>query len=403
MIGNTRTTYGSVAQALHWATALLILTLLALGLYMEGLPESTTAEVEAKFDLYSLHKTIGIATLAMAIARVLWALSQPHPVPLNSDRKIETLAAQTVHWMLYGAIIAMPVTGWMHHAATEGFAPILWPLSQDLPFIPKDHELAKLFERAHYGTAILLGIALALHIAGALKHAVIDRDGTLRRMIPGLSSAISADLPNPYFKRLPAVLAIAAFVILSGLVLGLGEGAMQGAVLPNSGAAQASSSWEIDIEQSQLGIEVVVQDKPFSGHFQNWSAAIDFDPGNPGDAKAEVQIDIASLVLEGLTEQAIGSGFLDAAAHPVSTFVSDSFEQTGPDMFQINGRLMLAGQEQALTLPFKFERSEDHATAAGQVTINRLDFGIGPEQNMVAFEVNIIVSVFARPAATGAS
>lgn len=209
---NTQTSYGLVAQILHWITAVLILTLGGIGLIMTELPDGTQQDVDDKFLVYSLHKTLGVTLLAIALLRVAWALFQPHPRPLHPERTLDTLAAQTVHWALYGAILAMPITGWLQHAATEGLAPIWWPFSQNLPFVPDDPKLAEFFGLAHTSTAYLLGGALVLHIAGALKHAVIDKDGTLRRMIPGRGSAGPDNLPETKHRVLPAALAAGAFV-----------------------------------------------------------------------------------------------------------------------------------------------------------------------------------------------
>ena len=156
MLRNTSESYGLVAQVLHWATAALILVLLPLGLFMHELPESSAADVAYKAWFYSLHKTLGVTVFAVAVVRVIWAAIQPHPKLLNAERKLESLAAQTIHWMLYGAIICMPLTGWLHHSASVGFAPIWWPLPQDLPLVPKDPQLATFFGIAHFSTGILL-------------------------------------------------------------------------------------------------------------------------------------------------------------------------------------------------------------------------------------------------------
>ena len=220
MLRNTRESYGLVAQVLHWATAALILVLLPLGLFMHELPESSAADVAYKAWFYSLHKTLGVTVFAVAVVRVIWAAIQPHPKLLNAERKLESLAAQTVHWMLYGAIICMPLTGWLHHSASVGFAPIWWPLPQDLPLVPKDPQLATFFGIAHFSTGILLGLTLVLHIGGALKHAVIDKDATLRRMIPGGTQASQGALSDPHFKRLPALLAVLSFVVLGAVSVG---------------------------------------------------------------------------------------------------------------------------------------------------------------------------------------
>ena len=405
MLANTRETYGLVAQLLHWATALLIFTLLALGIYMTDLPQDTAEEVDYKSWVYSLHKTIGVTVFLVAIARVFWAVIQPHPRLLNANKKLESLAAQTVHWMLYGAIICMPLTGWLHHAASEGFAPIWGPFPQDLPFIPKSHALAKIFNIAHVFTAILLGLAIALHIAGAMKHAVVDRDGTLRRMIPGLGHPKLSTPSEPHFRRLPAVLATLAFLCLGVAVAADYAYETRPRAEPSAEAAPAvvgDEGWVVDREKSRLAIQIIQMGNPVEGDFTQWDAAIAFDPDDLARAKVSVNVDVASISLGAVSDQARGANFLNAAAHPVAQFVSDSFAAIGPGSYEAQGQLTLAGHSQPLTLPFTLHITGDRATMEGEVTIERLAFGIGEKgfskDDQLGFGVLVKVTLEAEKA-----
>ena len=380
MLGNTRETYGLVAQLLHWATAVLILILLPLGVYMYDLPDSTGAEVARKAWFYSLHKTLGVTVFVIAILRVLWAVIQPHPRLLNADKTLESLAAQTVHWTLYGAIICMPLTGWLHHTASEGFAPIWWPLPQDLPLVPKNPQLAMALGVTHYFTAILLGLALVLHIGGALKHALIDRDGTLSRMIPGARRAAPAALSEPRHKWLPMVLAALAFVALGAASLyDAAKHAQNSAQTRTELAPAEAAGWLVDKDKSRIAIEIVQMGNPVAGGFDNWSAAITFDPDNLEAASVEVEVDVASITLGGVAEQARGPNFLNAAAHPVARFVSRSFASVGENTYEARGELSLAGRSQPLTLPFSLRIEDDRAFVEAEVTLERLAFGIGEQ------------------------
>ena len=134
---NTLQRYGSVARTLHWLTALLILTAIPLGLVATDMPFDTGEALAAKANLFSIHKTVGVAAFFVALIRILWAFTQPRPVPLHPDRRAETWLADLVHWMLYVSMLAVPLSGWVHNAAVTGFAPILWPFGQTLPFVPQ--------------------------------------------------------------------------------------------------------------------------------------------------------------------------------------------------------------------------------------------------------------------------
>ena len=182
---NTRTRYGLVARVLHWLLALLIFTAIGLALYTETLSQQTEEGRAALMQIFSLHKTIGVAAFFTALIRILWALTQTHPVEIHPERHLENFAAKLTHWMLYGAMVIMPLSGWIYHSATLGFAPILWPLPQALPFIPQTEMVAHAAEAVHKLSAVVLYIAIGLHVLGALKHVFIDKDGTIGRMTSG--------------------------------------------------------------------------------------------------------------------------------------------------------------------------------------------------------------------------
>ena len=405
MILNTRQTYGLVAQILHWVTALLILILLPLGLIMTGLPQETAQEVSEKSWLFSLHKTLGILVFFIAVLRILWALVQPHPRPLNADRKFESLAAQSVHWILYISIVCMPLSGWLNHSASEGFAPIWVPFVGDLPLVPKNPELAALFGQAHVFVAILLGLAIALHIAGALKHAVIDRDATLQRMLPGRYRAPQSDLPAPHFKRLPAVVAILCYC---GLVIALGvDLAITRSQLAQDRALfgqrdSVDAGWRIDKANSSLDIQIIQMGNPVKGSFKNWDAMTVFDPDDLSTASVEVEVDVSSISLGGVSEQAKGKSFLNAMEFPIARFTSRSFRHLGGQSYEAEGHLALAGREQPLTLPFTLRIEAGRAHVESELTIERLAFGIGEKgfskDDQLGFGVLVTVTLEAERA-----
>ncbi len=395
---NSSRTYGLVAQLLHWATAALIFILVGLGIYMHELPAGSAEDVAYKVWFYSLHKTLGVTALFTAILRVVWAIIQPHPRPLNGDKPLESLAARTIHWILYGAIIAMPVSGWLHHSALEGFAPIWWALPQDLPLVPKSPALAAIFGAVHFFSAILLGVALTLHIAGALKHVLIDRDDTLARMTPFRAVNIKADLPGSRHHGAAILLAVLAFAAVGGAV------AVQSALTNRDGGSaetggntsgETLSGWQVDPADSRLGVQIIQSGKPVSGQFAKWNAAIDFDPENLTTARVVVEVDVASLTLGAVSENALSADFLNAEQHPVAVFEANEFVQTAPGSFEARGTLQLAGISRPLVLPFDLKIENDRAFVDGSVTLNRLDFDVGKKgfssDEMVGFGVDITV------------
>ena len=403
MLLNTRESYGLVAQVLHWVTAVLILAMLLLGIYMQQLPASAGDEATIKYWWFSLHKTLGVATLFVVTARIAWALIQPKPMLLNSARKLESFAAVTVHWLLYGAIIVMPITGWLHHAASEGFAPIWWPLPQGLPLIPKSEPLATLFAAAHFYTAILLGVSVFLHVAGALKHALVDRDQTLSRMIPGMRT--EAPLARPVEGRHGVPIALATFAFLAVGFASFAshkEAPVVSAAqrLPQTSTTASDTDWRVDKESSRLAIEVNQSGTPVAGVFERWQARIKFDPNNLEEAHIEVDVDIASLALGGVSKDAKSKTFLNAAAFPNSKFVAREVLKTGADTFEARGTLTLAGETRPLSLPFRIAIENNRASVVAEVTLDRLAFGIGkagfPGGGLVGIEVKVKAKVEAE-------
>lgn len=225
---NTSTAYGSLSKFLHWLTVLLICAVIPLGVAANGLAEqirdpatvATAEDLARAFRLFSWHKTVGVAVFFVGVSRLAWTLAQPKPAPMYPDRHVETLAARTVHVLLLGSLVLVPLAGWISHAALPGFAPILWPLGQSLPFVTADEHLSRLFARLHRSLEILMVLALALHVAGALRHHFVDRDGTLRRMLPGDADLSAPMAPDKSMLPLVIAGAVWAAVIAAALVSG---------------------------------------------------------------------------------------------------------------------------------------------------------------------------------------
>ncbi len=391
-LANTDIRYGSVAKTFHWLTALLILTAIPLGVIANQLPYDTGEQLATKAWLFSLHKTVGVAAFLVALGRILWALTQPKPALLHPDRKLESFAAETVHWMLYASLLLVPLTGWIHHAAATGFAPIFWPFGQSLPFVPKDDGVAHTFASLHWVFTKVLAAAILLHIAGAVKHHVIDRDATLRRMWFGQTA-----LPDLASARHPRSPIAAALVIWAGaLALGLALGRdAEGAATPT--LATVESGW--DVTEGTVEITVLQLGSEVTGSFGEWTAAINFTP-ETGEGDVTATINVTSLTLGSVSSQALGPDFLDATNHPTATFTATIRPQ--PDeLYVAEGTLALSGAEAPVSLLFDLNIDGDTAIMSGDTTLDRRNFGIGEsfgDETQVGFSVTVSVDLTATRA-----
>jgi cytochrome b561 len=131
----------------------------------------------------SRHKSFGITILGLAVIRLAWRwFDRPPPTPPMP--RWQEVAARLNHWALYALLFALPVTGWLMSSAAN--RPASWFGLLQLPdFVAPNEGLKETFEAAHEFLVNVLFALAGLHIAAALKHQFLDRDGLLLRMLPG--------------------------------------------------------------------------------------------------------------------------------------------------------------------------------------------------------------------------
>lgn len=175
-----RTSLSKTTITLHWLVGLSIISLLGVGWYM--------SEFEA-YSLYPIHKSIGILIILLVIPRVIWRLKQGFPVPAQQPNPLEHLIAKLVHWTLLISTLLFPISGMMMSGGGGyGLSIFGWevlaanydPVTKSA--VPLSEAAAGLGHEMHGILMWVVLIALVLHIGGALKHHIIDKDGTLSRM-----------------------------------------------------------------------------------------------------------------------------------------------------------------------------------------------------------------------------
>lgn len=189
--------YTKTAVVLHWLIALCIFGMFALGWFMSDIPKE--AAKQSAFDLFNwgvytwnvpeavsprsfyfnLHKSFGVTIIGLIIIRILWRITHKPPAMLASYKVMERKLATGAHHLLYLLMVAMPVSGLI--MAIYSKYGVKW---FGVPFIKGlDNEAMRLvFKNAHGLIGYILFAMIAVHILGAIKHKIVDKDETMKRM-----------------------------------------------------------------------------------------------------------------------------------------------------------------------------------------------------------------------------
>ena len=183
MVDTRPNRYTLTAIGLHWLLALLLLGMFVVGLYMTSLPFSPQ-----RLKLYNWHKWAGVTILALSMLRLVWRIThRPPALPRAMERAMpvwQKAAHHATHHLLYVLFFAVPLIGWAYSSAA-GFPIVFLGLWQLPDFVPVSKELAEAIKPWHELSAYAMAGLVVVHVAAALKHQFIDRDGLLQRMLPG--------------------------------------------------------------------------------------------------------------------------------------------------------------------------------------------------------------------------
>jgi cytochrome b561 len=171
--------YDPVARALHWLVAGLVVIVVSLGWAMPGAPRETLS----RDLLLLLHRSVGLSILAVMLFRILWRLGHPPPPLPAGFPRIEALAAYADHILLYAVFLVMPLSGYVNAAAAghsvSFFGVVLIP-----PLVPANSRLSQVAIAVHLVSQYVVYALVAIHVAAALMHRFVRRNGILERMLP---------------------------------------------------------------------------------------------------------------------------------------------------------------------------------------------------------------------------
>ena len=194
---NNNTKYTNVAIVLHWLIGIAILFMFVLGWFMTELPKETPKTTS--FDIFNLglitwgveeeqsqrsfyfnlHKSVGLSLLMLIVLRMYWRFTHRPPAFLNSMKLWEKRLAKATHHSLYLLMFLIPLSGIIMSAGSK--YGIKWFGIKVIPGFD-NKAIRELFYEFHEIFGLLLLLILILHILGAVKHSIVDKDGTLRRM-----------------------------------------------------------------------------------------------------------------------------------------------------------------------------------------------------------------------------
>jgi cytochrome b561 len=173
--------YSGPAIALHWLIAVLIVSGFYLGWIMTDIPGFTPT----KLKYFSWHKWIGVTVFALAVIRVLWRATHRAPALDAATPLWQKAAAHLVHGLLYVLMLAIPVSGYLYSSAA-GIQVVYLGIVPLPTLIGPDQALKGTLRTVHVLLNYTLLTLVVLHVAAALKHQFVDRDGLLARMLPFL-------------------------------------------------------------------------------------------------------------------------------------------------------------------------------------------------------------------------
>lgn len=396
--GEASERYSAVAIALHWAIALAMGGMIALGWNMHD------AEHRPIEWLFQLHKSIGITILALTIARIAWRLMNPPPALPEAMPPLEKTASHIVHIGFYTLMLVMPLTGWLvvsvspFSIATVLYGTIGWPHLPGLGELPLEtrQEIFPLVEFVHSKLAWLLIGLVALHVAGALKHELSDEEGVLKRMVPRLFGKTTP----PRAPGRGALTAFGSAALFFGVIAGTPVIAQSfnGADTTETAASDIAANWQIDYEASEIRFSGDYNGDAYSGTFADWSADIFYDPEALETSATEVIVNTASADTGStLYDDTLKAGeWFNVSEFSTATVSLANFVNArgGPTA---DATLTIKGISVTVPFPHVVRIEGDTATMLGTANLSRNRLNLGQDSDAsgdwVSDEVKVSVTV----------
>lgn len=394
--------YSLAAITLHWLIAALLAFQISVGWALEDLGARG-------FALFQLHKSVGISILALTLARIAIRAWKPRPAKLEGGW--QGALASGVHLGLYLFMIGAPLTGWALVSTAKVKVPTLIFGILPLPHLPLPMASHGAAANAH-GLIAWMGIALfLLHVAGALRHHALMRDGLIWRMMPTRSPVLLFALPALILVGLVAGKAILpapapAKAQPAAAAIDATQPAPADTVMQTANAAAPADNGLAATEEpigpppawrvqpgGTIGFSVGNGDETISGSFGKWTAKIVMDPDHPESADIAVTIDLASASVGDAYRDGMiaGDEFFAVAAHPTATYRAKGAEKMGANSYRARGTLNLKGVSKPQTIRFTLSGSGKTRQVSGSATIARAAYGVGNGDSSTGLDATVAV------------
>ena len=405
--------YSAVAILLHWAIAAAILGNFWLGLWMHHAIDEPSSQAQAVVG-YQLHKSIVLTVLALSLFRLLWRLLHKQP-PLPAGMKPwERFAAIATHWLFYFFMIAIPMSGWLYvssqwqHGAPLN-VPTLWFGLFEVPHLfglnhaaeASREKLADISMEVHELLSFATLGLLALHVAAALKHQLINKDGVLARMLPFLGDKANNNTELSRTRALQigsAAILAAVATILFALFSPTSDKAQQSTSADSAGITSTAGSWQVVPADSKVTFSGSHAGAAFKGQFSRWQADIRLNNADYSlwQVNAEIETTSASDGVKLHDSTLPEREWFDVANHPMAFFNSINIDKVDDSNYLIFGELNIKGNIVQLK-PLQLSIDGDTALLKGEVSVLREDVDMGmesdPSADWVSAEIGIGVSV----------
>ena len=317
--------------------------------------------------LLANHKSVGITIFLCAVFRLAWRLRQGVPPALPMPAW-QTIASRVSHWIMYGLIFLMPVTGWLMSSASA--YSVSWFNLVPLPdLVAADPGLKDTLEVFHKTLAKLLLVVATVHIAAALRHS-LRKDGAITRIT-----------------STGTIILFIVIIALGGPTLtrvGDGSGNIDvPATEPGGSAVTTGASdlpaWNIDYESSYIKFVATQAGADINGEWQDWAADIHFDEARLDAGLFDVSIVVTAVeTLDVDRDRTLQDlEWFDAENYPLVRYLASNFKENPDGGFEASGSLTVKDRSTPVDLMFTVSQMDGNYVLDGEANLDRIALHLG--------------------------